>query len=482
MIVEKLNLPSWIRADYISHIDEAPVVGNVGKIAALHSVDADITDAQKFERGFSHVPKIWDNGTSEDKKCFVLLSDVFPGTGHSDAQIDAAAQNVAGNISKNACIGDQFTEAGSNPIPWYDGSYFTVGKKFYQKLCEEVGASGAADTNFFCNYDTKLANFCEFFRINGERNPLHPYIVNALASEAGARKKGDETNSNDPYYTSGMSDWTNMFTMMLWANDGETKDWLFNAIFETQRKYAAKADAKTVMYTSPWAQSLNNPVNEHHKNPGHIHKREGGYWKVPDWHTVPFEFQLWVGFFGCLLTEGCYNWDSTVNFSKSIANDRENEWTPDRTWVSEGGTAPGLLPDGEPRYPQFPRAGMDAMVVGVHWYNSIKHIVNASTGVAYATYIADGETVAPQAGDPRLFRRGFRNYGQNTILHLAAAEKGIALETIGAGETLLVYVNPYRLLTEKENITIVSNGKSYDLGKLAGSKLHVFRIKNGAIQ
>lgn len=476
MATTKLTIPSWFKAGYISRIDQAPII-SAGKIAAIHSVDSDITDFTKLARGFSHVPKIWDASTPKGQKCYILLSDVFAGVGHSDGQIDGAAANVAGQITANAVIGDQFTEAGSNPIPWDNGSYWTTGKKFYQYLCQKLGVSGAHETNFFHNYDTKMANFTEFLKIDGVRNPLHPYLVNALAGESGARKKGNTfagVQQSDPYYTSGMQDWTNAFTMMLWANDGDTQDWLYGGIFEAQRKYAAKIDAKTVMYSSPWAQSLANPVNEHHKNPGWIHERTGGFWKVPDWHVVPLELQLWTGFFGCLLTEGVYSWDSTVNFSKDVANDRQNPWTPARTWVSTGGAQPNLLADGEPRFPQFPRAGQDAVIVGVHWYNSVKSIVNESTGVQYLTYTANGQTVNHQGADARLFRRGFRNYGQDTILHHAANKRGLALGCQGAGQKFACYVNPYKLSSEKEHVTVSIGGTSYDLGNLEGSKLHVF--------
>ncbi|WP_028523208.1 hypothetical protein [Runella limosa] len=476
MATTKLTVPNWFKAGYISRIDGAPLV-DVGKIVAIHSVDSDISDFAKLARGYSHVPKIWDADTPKHQKCFILLSDIFEGVGHSDAQIDGAAGNVASRITPAACIGDQFTEAGSNPIPWDNGSYWTIGKKFYQYLGQKLGVSGAHETNFFHNYDTKLVNFSEFLKVDGVRNPLHPYFVSALTSEAGARKKATSTGGvqdNDPYYNSGMVDFTNSFTMMLWANDGDTQDWLYGGIFEAQRKYAAKENAKTVMYSSPWAQSLANPVNEHHKNPGWIHPRTGGYWKVPDWHVVPLELMLWTGFFGCLLTEGVYNWEKTDAFSKDVANDRPNAWTPNRTWVSEGGAQPNLLPDGEPRYPQYPRAGQDAAVLGAHWYNTVKPIVNASTGVRYLTYTTNGQTINPQAGDARLFRRGFRNYGQTTILHHAANKRGLALGCEGGGQKFACYVNPYKLPSEREHVTVTVGGTTYDLGNLEGSKLHVY--------
>ena len=477
MAVTRLNVPGWLGAQYPLKVNDAPTISQVGKIVAIHAIDEEISDQAKFDRGYTHLPYLYENVVPASKRCYVLLSDVFPGSGHTDGQIRSAAQGMAGRLTPQSCIGDQFSEGGSNQVPYEN--YFPIAGKFYQYLCEELGISGAANHNFFHNYDTKLTNFSDFFKVFGgsAANPLHPYMVAALANEAGARKKAEVSGGvqvDNPFYTTGMHNWTNAFTMMLWANDGEVKHWLFNGLFQSQVTYAAKADAKTVIYTSPWAQSLSTPQNEHHKNFGWIHPRTGGYWRVPNWHIVPMQKMLQCGFFGCLLSEGVYMWEVGLKFSNNTANDRVDPYAPASTWVSQGGDAPNRLAYGEPYYPKYPRTGADAILLGVHWYSAIKHIVEGSTGIAYAPYTTNGVSVPIQPGDPRLFRRGFQNFGQDTILHHANAERGMALACSHAGQTAIVYINPYKVATEKENITVTFGGNTFALGELEGGILHVF--------
>lgn len=480
MTLTRLSIPSWFRCSFPLQINNAPVIGGggTGKIAAIHALDSEISHATKVARGYTHLPLIWENDLAPEQRCYVLLSDIFSGSGHSDGQINAAADSLATRVNAQSCFGDQFAEGGSNVVP--HDNYFVVAEKFYRRLCQNLGLSGASAHNFMCTYDTKNANFSEYFKVfngSGNSEPLHPYFTGALASQAGARKKGFIENGvqkDDPFFTSGLHQWTNAYTMALWANDLDVKHWLFSWMFEAQRKYASKADFRTVVYTSPWAQSLATPVNEHHKNPGWIRERDGGYWKSPNWHVLPMEYMLWCGFFGCLLTEGVYMWDAGLNFSSNVANDRIDPYAPAETWVSTGGNEPARQPYGEPYYPKFPRTGADAVMVGVHWWNQIKSIVNGSTGIAYAPYTTNGNSVSIRPGDPRLFRRGFQNFGQDTILYHANAQRGLALACQGAGKTFICYVNPYLAPTKKENITVTFNGTSYPLGNLEGATLHPF--------
>lgn len=485
--LQKLQLTSGFSCEYASQLNAFPVISSHGKIVANHLLDNEITDQQKFDRGVTHLQKIYDTTFDKAKKCFVLLPYGFETSTPSDAQINAYANSIASLITANAVIGDQFVEGGSVAIP--TGNYHAVAKKFYERMCIVLGVAGASQNNFMGTYVTDEANFSvDFFSIIGTtaRNPTHARFQAALASEAGARKHARNVNigdggspqSEDAFYTSGMHQWCNSFTMMLFANESNPLDWLFYGIFEIQRKYAAKIDAKTLAYTSPWAQSVLTPVNTHTCNPGWIHQRTGGYWKVPNWHVVPFQYMLWVGFFGCLLGEGAYIWEVGLVYSQNIVNDREDPYVPARTWVNEGNAAPALLPYGEPYYPTYPETGCDALMVGVHWYHRIKDIVNASTGIAYAPYSADAVDVTVQTGDPRLFRRGFQNFGQDTILYWAQEKQGLHLACSAAGQTVFIYCNPYLPPTQKEAIISKFGGGTFDLGQLEGSILHVFIYTN----
>ncbi len=475
MSIRKLTLPDWFEATYPVNIHKAPVIGDIGKIAAIHQLDSDIAHQVKFDRGYTHLPILYENDIPADNRCLILLSNTFPGSGHSDAQLRSAAQYIKSRTSPKSCIGDQFCEGGSNAMPYEQ--YHTLGTKFYRFLCEEHGIAGAAQNSWYNTYDTNLTNFSSSFEVFGvsDSNPLHPYMVAALASQAGARKKASIRNGvqqNEAYYTSGMYQWVNNFTMMLWANDGDVKHHLFNGLFEIQRKYAADITAQTLIYTSIWTQSLGTAQNAQYKNPGWFHPRTGGHWLVPNWHIVPLEKMIQMGFFGNLMAEGFYAWEEGSHFTRDVNKDRSSQYVPPRTWKSEGGAAPTLLGSGSPKYPTYPKTGHDALIVGKNWYNEVKHIVQASTGLAYAGHSTDDGTYAVRPGDPRLFRRGFQNFGQDTILHRAAAEVGCGWACEGAGESLLVYVNPYS--TETEDVTMHFNGRSHHLGELEGGHLHVF--------
>jgi hypothetical protein len=483
MALTKIGFPSWFVSDYPSRIDNAPTIPPTGKTVVSHLLDNEITDAQKFARGITHLQKLYDNSFDKNRKAYILLPEF--GTNTPDtSQINSYANNIAANILPNAVIGDQFTEGGSNPI--LPENYYNVATQFYLQLGAQLGVSGAQFTNFMGTYDSGFANFNpDFFKIVGigGRNPVHSRFLAALGSQAGARKKARNQNvgdfmspqADDQFFTSGMYQYCNSFNMMLYANDDAPIDWLYSGIFEAQRKYAANINAKSLWYTSPWSQSILTPINTQSRNSGWIHERTGGYWKVPNWHVVPLSLMYQLGFLGCLLSEGIYIWEVGLLFSKNISNDRNDPYIPTRTWESTGGSAPTLLPYGSPYYPTYPETGVDAAVAGVHTYNAVRDIVEASSGIAYAAYTSDiNGSVGVTAGDARLFRRGFQNFGQNTILQLANTKKGIALACNGNGKTLLVYINPYRSATKKETISVTFNSITYNLGNLEGDTLHVF--------
>lgn len=487
MGLNRIEIPNWFNADFPSHLDESPALPSSGKIAANFTQDAEITDAQKFDRNVTHLQNIYDTSFPKNRKCFVMLPNGFGSETPSDAQINAFADSVANFVSPESALGDQFCE-GTNNLSL--GNYYTAGRKFYQRLCERL-ATLATINNFFGTYDSGLANFnSDFFVIVGitGRNPLHTRFTGALASQAGARKKAqsvDFGNSSSPqaddaFFTSGFHEWCNSFTMALWANDGNVGDWFSYWFFEAQRKYAAKIDARTVVYTSPWTQSVLTLVNTHSRNPGWFHQADGGYWKMQNWHVVPFERMRWVGFFGCLLTDGCYSWEAGVRWSKSKANLKKlptGSGYPDApVWVSEGSPAPTLptYTDGS-MYPQYPQCGNDAMMVGVQQYGAIQDIAYLNDW-HYVPYTTNGTSVPVQKPeDTRLFRMGLQNWGQNTILHLANANRGVMLACHKGNEYVFVYLNSYLTPMQTEDIVGSYNGKTVTLDDLEGGILHIWR-------
>lgn len=487
MPLNRLEIPEAFNADFPSHLDEFPAIASPGKVAANFTQDAEITNQQKFDRGVSHLQNIYDTSFSKNRKCFVMLPEGFGSSTPSDAQINAFADSVANFISPEAAMGDQFCE-GTNNLSL--DIYYTAGRKFYQRMCERLSTL-AIINNWFGTYDSGLANFNgSFFTITGitGRNPLHSRFTGALASQAGARKKAQSNDFGNPsspqaddgFYTSGFHQWCNSFTMALFANDGDVRDWFYYWFFEAQRKYAAKIDARTVVYTSPWTQSVLTLVNTHSRNPGWIHESTGGYWKMPNWHVVPFEMMRWVGFFGCLLTDGCYSWEAGVLWSKNKANLKKPEvgpgYAPQPTWVSTGGSAPTLETQSSgPVYPPYPQCGNDAMMVGVQQYGTIYDIAYQNDW-RYVPYSTNGTSVAVQKPeDTRLFKMGLQNFNQNTILHWANDRRGVLLACHKGNEYVFVYLNPSLTPIEKEDIAFTYNSQSVTLDDLEGGILHIWK-------
>lgn len=482
----KLYIPSWYRADYTTKIETAPQIVH-DKIFANHVLSNNVTDQQYWDRGVTHLSKdAFVSGTyPASRKCYLYKPDIFPNGVLTTQQIQAAAQNIAGDANspktnRFSIITDQFREGDSdNP-----GQPSSTDLPFYQHLSTLYGAA-AENNNIYGSYDSYVANFNPdfFFILNIGYDPTHPRFTNALGSEAGARMKGrnigdwSTPQSTDSFYTSGLSDYSNSLSMMLYSIDGVPEDWLYYGIFEIQRKYAAKINAKTLAYTSPWNQSVTTGVDTYGANPGWVHPRTGGYWRAPTWHIMSAYQNITFGFLGCLLAEGVYLWEGLPILSNSINDDRYDPYLPPPTWVSQGGNAPTLGDYGggnAPYYPKYPASTVDEVQIGVSWYSQVKDIVNASTGIAYAAYTTNGNQVSIKSGDPRLFRRGFRNYGQDSILSLAKNRKGVALACEGLGRTVIFYTNPYLSPHLTENIVVTFNGKTYQLGELSGAWPHVF--------
>lgn len=470
----KLQIPDWYRAEYPSIMDSASTITGFDKVFAHHVLQNEITDTEYFDRGVTHLSKLNTSGFPNAKKCYLFKPEIFPSSNPTTGQIQGAADGIATKITSQSVIADQFREGS----PSQPDNYGTA-KVFYERLSNVLGANAANNNLMWC-YDSYDASFnADFFDILGigTNIPTHERFRNALGSEAGARKHARNNGSvqaDDPFYGLGMHEFTNSLTMALYSIDGVNEHWLYHKIFESQRKYAAKESARTFWYSSPWTQSVNTGVDTHGSNPGWIRERTGGYWKSPNWHILPTTHALCIGFLGCLLSEGVYIWEGLPLLSRDLADDRIEPYAPAETWVSTGGSAPALAAYGEPYYPKYPCSVIDEVAIGVHWYNQVRPIVNAAGGMSYAAYIANGQQVNIQPGNPRLFRNGFRNYGQDTILYHAANRKGVALVCQGNGFTLVFYCNPYKGLNEKEDVVVQFGGNNYPLGQVEGSWPHVF--------
>ena len=305
------------------------------------------------------------------------------------------------------------------------------------------------------------------------RNPTASHFANKFSSQAEARK--DANGNTHGYFSSGMYQWSNLVTSAYYSVEGMNNDWLFHKIAEFQVKYAALPDIKTILYSWTSTQSVTTDVDNWSGSDGWKHPRTGGHWLSKNFlANLPYNI-LCGAFFSFLMAEGYYGWDATLTLSRDESKMKDNYFAGRVNWVSTGGSQPSLLPwdSSEPGWPIVPYVSEDMVVVALGWWNAVKPTVEASTGLAYANYTRNGQQVSIRPGDPRLFRRGFTNYGQDTILYHAAAERGSAFACQANGQTVVIYTNPYLGPHESEDIVVSFNSQTYNLGSCEGATLHV---------
>lgn len=477
----KLTIPSWVAASYYpKYLDNAPDIHQThGKIATTHAYTNGFANSVMHAKGFSHVAGLGSATTDEkNKRCFTPLADFRDGSNNvSNNPNETSARNFAnslsGNFTKNSVFVDEFMD-GAGAI--YNADYFTVANWFYDQLCQQLGSSGRADNNFFGIYMDPYSNFMGngFIAPGQGRNPTASYFTGKLSSQAEARK--DSNGNTHGYFSSGMYQWSNLVTSAYYSCEGMNNDWLFHKVAEMQVKYAALSDIKTILYGWTSTQSVTTDVDNWSGSDGWKHPRTGGYWLSKNFMAnLPYNV-LCGAFFGFLLGEGYYGWDATLTLSRDESKVKDNYFAGRVNWVNTGSSAPSLLPwdSSEPGWPLVPYTSEDMVIVALGWWNSIKSIVEASTGIAYASYTRNGQQVSIRPGDPRLFRRGFTNYGQDTILYHAAAEQGGAFACQAGGQTVVVYTNPYLGCHEAEDIVVNFNAQNYSLGTCQGASLHVY--------
>lgn len=477
----KLSIPTWVQPKYYPlYPDHAANIGTGhGKILTTHIFTEGVSADTMQAKGFSHIAGLGAETDEERKRrCFTPLADFRDGSGavtHNPNETSARnfANSLSGNFTKMSVFIDEFQD-GSGAI--FEADYFTVANWFYNQLCIQLGSSGQADNNFFGIYMDPYSNFLgnNFNPPSAGRNPTASYFKNKFASQAEARK--DAGGNLHGYFSSGMYQWSNTVISAYYSVEAINNDWLYHKIAEGQVKYAAMPGMKTVIYSWTGTQSVTTDVDNWSGSDGWKHPREGGYWLAKDFMVnLPYNI-LCAAFFGMCFFEGYYGWDATLILSRDESDLKDNYFPGRTVWVNTGSPSPGLPAYDAPgnAYPNVPRMGEDLVVVAAEWYTTIKPYVDASTGWAYAAYTANGNSVGVRPGDPRLFRRGYANYGQDTILYLAAAEVGAAFVCQGGGKTVITYTNPYLTCAETENVTVAFNSQNFPLGQCAGSTLHVF--------
>lgn len=476
----KLTIPDWVGAGYYpKYLDNAPNISiSHGKIATTHVYTQGFANSVMHLKGFSHLASLGPATVDEkNKRCFTVLANFRESNddiSHNPNETSARnfANAVAGNFTKNSVFVDEFME-GAGAI--YNANYFVVANWFYNQLCQQLGSSGQSDNNFFGIYMDPYSNLIgnSFNPPNSGRNPTASFFTGKLASQAEARK--DRSGNTHGYFSSGMYQWSNLVTSSYYSGEAINNDYLFRTIAEIQVKYAAMSSIKTIVYNWTGAQSVTTELDNWSGSDGWEHPRTGGAWLSKSFAVnLPYNI-LASAFFGFVMAEGYYGWDATLTLSRDETKMKDNYFPGRVNWVSTGGSQPALLPfdSSEPGWPLVPYTAEDLVVVAMNWWNTIKPYVEASTGLAYASYTRNGQQVSIRPGDPRLFRRGFTNYGQDTILYHAAAERGGAFACQGNGQTVVIYTNPYLTVAETEDIVVSFNGENFNLGSCAGATLYV---------
>jgi hypothetical protein len=332
--MRKLTLPDELQATMHHNYDlfEDTNVGN--KLVGACSLVEGATWAQLKGKGLSHVYR--NGGFPKDDLSWTLLAtELLPMSGihegrpyPTQAEAEAAAVRLANTYTKKSIITDEFTDgdqAISSHFHWQTASHF------YKKLVQVLGSSSPADNNIFGSYMGTSITPGKFNIYTGGKavEPLHPYYVEGLKSSANARKTLNTADGtwliDHPFFQMGLHEVINWQTGAYFGlNEIEESHFFYSLLDEVMRKYVADVD-KTILYFSPWSQSVLLPTDVQWKNSGWVINYDNGYFESEDWHVCPNHAMMFFGFFGLLLTNGLMSFDSVrYEVSKDVKKLSQN--------------------------------------------------------------------------------------------------------------------------------------------------------------
>lgn len=494
------KLSSWVRGTVYQNFDNAPdLVLPPGKVAGIVTpIDPGGWAAAKL-KGFTHLYA--QNGIPEDERQWTIKSDQLDKTttctqdeGVRPAPTPTDAYNsgyrIGGSYSKKSIPTNEWTDGEAI----CNGIYWQTEEQFVRGYTDRIGSTSAADNWYMGGYMAgQNAITPKKFNVNSggyESNPLHPYFIDGLKSEANARKElntDNKTYNNDfPFFSRGLHQKTNLLTLgYVGLDEPDERQFFLSTMYELFRKKLAGID-KSVIFCSPWSQAVNLESDVQYKNRGWIIRRPDvgpdDYFIVQDWHMTPTWALTPLSFFSLLFAEGWVHFDSMrFNQSKLITNMApdgdlisNNRW---RWYSGSGNPAPSLIPESSPvRFPTRPLSNMDPMIDVMSWFAAIWPIAQAAGGPMHLAYTSNGRQAPLKMGtlDAYVPTSAKKNYGQDTVLYLADTKMGLQVGAEIGSDYFIAHYNSYLSPLRTETvISTLPSGRKIDMGKLNGKQLHV---------
>ena len=308
-----------------------------------------------------------------------------------------------------------------------------------KKKIHQVGEYGSQAVSVYQNFKARYGD---------KRDPISAYFLSLLGPDIVQNliEEGGNSGTVLKHYAQGRGRYMGRVAGAYYSTeqlahsgpDVGVGDWIVALPWQAILHYNAVPDQPTLLFTWPKMQSNGLMIDMPQRDPG-TRRPNGSI--VQDFPLAPLEVSKVHGFLGCLLFDALYVWDG---------------------W--------GHKPDDDNEYNQ-PGVGMDAIMVGVHMFSAIQEQA-AQADVYACDYSTNGNSFTSLATERRVPKRGQPRYGNRYFNDVAAAQRGMALCVPGQKKAF-VYINPYMSPTEIENVAIVYEGVTYDMGEVPGMTLAV---------
>ncbi len=507
--------------NYDLFVNQALPSGQIaGIVTLLASIGWDGTKA----KGLTHIYA--QSGRPKDELCWTLLaSQVNPrsltiqfGTKWvdgvevpnifsipNDTEAYNSGYSAAGNYSNKSVVTDEFSD-GSQVIP--PNAYYQVAKKFYEGFLARLGNPAPINHNIFGSYmgyqnSITPGKFNIYLGGYGSQ-PLHPYFVDGLKSQANARRVLNTDNqtygSDFQFFQHGLHEKINLMTnCYVGLNEPDESMFAYAAVNEMQRKYLAGIK-KTIAYMSPWSEAVTMATDLPWKGTGwnlrYTEEDERDYFRIKAHHITPIWAISFISVVSQIIAHGWVMWDSErFETSKSPENLTENAFLTSVgrfEWVSPEGNPRPTLPaeDSAIKYPFRPLCNVDVAIDNL----TITQIINQFTSAGYHpqhlayTCVSKADAASPSVtknvpaykgsdGTAHLITKEKLNFGQETVLHLADKRDGFCIGASYGERYYIYYFNPYRsplqhgVLGEYLSVTL-PNGRVVETGSRNGRTSH----------
>lgn len=481
----RLTLPSWFKPSMSGNFHLMPdMTTNTGKLLGLCQLPASLNWSQIKAKGVTHQYVRGGSPTSE-------LYDTYKH--YSPQTTKTAAYNAGRGIVQGGLFNAQsiFTEELSEDGTLHFNDYPQLAPHWYKGMTDEMG-NAAVKNRLYGGYSggQNDVSVISFFRDNQQTiDPLYPAFRDGLDDAASAQKLYNLNNGslNTMYFfnevdgikmSNIMGLMTGSYYSFMVPNLGA---FCYSKFYEIQKKFAAGV-RNTIMFTWTGAESPNLLVENPWSSSGWRVMRNdvepNAYWRTIAHPNLHPSVALWNAVLGVFLTDGVIYWDSRRESYVDTPQHLEPAGFFPQFWHSNSAAEPSR--QNPPKMSSFPWWQQDYALVANQWYAQCKPILDAGGQLRYFDYNSsingDVAVNTSKTNDKRLFTETVKPYGQNTVLHLAASQRGLCFGAYANGRYFVVYFNPYLASNQSETITVNVNGNMVNIGPVKGKNVAVYVV------